>query len=176
MSNFNQANIERKNCVWTTKYERVSEMCIFQQLELKSVFTFRPMKRLVSTTVKSAKPAATFWIIILRTKNRHLCFLAMTVPIVLQERRVAITKKKNPFLFWRSFCANHKQAHPNPIQKRLKWVQVWNKRIRFLLADDLSGIFNFQIISFNFNLQSTATQLSFNLQKIMIFSVSNDGI
>ena len=44
------------------------------------------------------------------------------------------------------------------------------------MADDLSYIFIFQIIFFNFNLQSTATQLTFNLQKIMIFSVSNDGI
>ena len=44
------------------------------------------------------------------------------------------------------------------------------------MADDLSDIFIFQIISFNFNLQSTATQLTFNLQKFMIFSVSSDGI
>ena len=43
------------------------------------------------------------------------------------------------------------------------------------MADDLSGIFNFQIISLNFDLQSTATQLTFNLRKIMIFSVCNDG-
>ena len=61
-------------------------------------------------------------------------------------------------------------------QKRTNQVQIWNKRIRFLLADDLSNIFNFQIILFNFTLQSTATQLTFNLQKIMIFSVSYDGI
>ena len=61
-------------------------------------------------------------------------------------------------------------------QKRTNQVQIWNKRIRFLLVDDLSATFNFQIISFNFNLQSTATQLTFNLQKIMIFSVSSDGI
>ena len=44
------------------------------------------------------------------------------------------------------------------------------------MADDLSDIFIFQIILFNFNFQSTATQLTFNLQKITIFSVSNDGI
>ena len=44
------------------------------------------------------------------------------------------------------------------------------------MADDLSNIFKFQIILFNFTLQSTATQLTFNLQKIMIFSVFNDGI
>ena len=61
-------------------------------------------------------------------------------------------------------------------RKSLKGDQIWNKRIRFLLVDDLSDIFIFQIILFNFNLQSTATQLAFNLQKIMIFSVSNDGI
>ena len=43
------------------------------------------------------------------------------------------------------------------------------------MADDLSNIFNSQIILVNFTLQSTATQLTFNLQKIMIFSVSSDG-
>ena len=58
MSHFNQPYMERKNCV--TKYERLSEMCIVQHVEMKSVFTFQPMKRLVSTTVKSAKPDATF--------------------------------------------------------------------------------------------------------------------
>ena len=58
MSHFNQPNIERKNCVWTTS--RLLEMCIVQHVEMKSVFTFQPKKQLVSTTVKSAKPAVTF--------------------------------------------------------------------------------------------------------------------
>ena len=61
-------------------------------------------------------------------------------------------------------------------QKRTNQVQIWNKRIRFLVADDSRNIFNFQTIFINFTLQSTATQLAFNLQKIMIFSVSNDRI
>ena len=62
-------------------------------------------------------------------------------------------------------------------QKRTNQVQIWNERIRLLLADDLSNIFNFQIILFNFTLQSTATQITFNLHKIiMTFSVSSDGI
>ena len=43
------------------------------------------------------------------------------------------------------------------------------------MADDLSDIFIFQVILFNFHLQSTAPQLTFNLQKIII-SVCNDGI
>ena len=90
---FNQPNIEGKNCVWTTKYERLSERCIVQHVQMKSVFTFQPTKRLVFMTVKSAKPAATFLIFILRTKNRQLYCLVVTVPIVLQEKRVVTTKK-----------------------------------------------------------------------------------
>ena len=60
MSYFNQPNKEKKSCVWTAKYKRLLEMCIVQHVEIKSVFTFQPIKRLVSTTVKSAKLAATF--------------------------------------------------------------------------------------------------------------------
>ena len=59
MSHFNQPKIERKNCVWTTKYQRLLEVSNVQHVEMKSVLTFQPTKRLVSTTVKSAKPAAT---------------------------------------------------------------------------------------------------------------------
>ena len=60
MSYLNQTKIEKKNCVWTTKYERLSEMCIVQHVEMNCMFTFQPMKRTVSTTLKSAKLAATF--------------------------------------------------------------------------------------------------------------------
>ena len=35
-------------------------MCIVQLVEMKSVFTFQPIKRLVSTTGKSPKPAQKF--------------------------------------------------------------------------------------------------------------------
>ena len=59
MSRFNQTTVERKNCVWTTKCERLMEMCIVQHVEMKIVFTFQPIKGLVSTSVKSAKPEAT---------------------------------------------------------------------------------------------------------------------
>ena len=143
---------------------------------MKNLFIFQPIKPLVSTTVQSVKPAVTFWILFFRIKNRPLLCLAVMVHIVLQEKWVATTKKKNYLHFWRNFSANHNQAHTNLNQKSLLWVQIWNKRIRFPLADDLSIIFIFQIIFFNFSLQSTANQLTVNLQKIMIFSVSNDGI
>ena len=150
MSHFNQPNIERKNCVWTTKYERLSEMCIVQHVEMKRVFTLPPMKRLASTTVKSAKPAATFWIFLLRSKNRQLCCLAVTV--------------NNHLHFWRNVTANHNQAHPSLNQKRRNRVQIWKKRIRFLLADVLSHILKFQNIFFHFNLHSTSQLYSTHIQ------------
>ena len=134
--------------MWTTP--RLLGMCVVPHVETKSVFIFQPTKRLVSTTAKSAKPAAMFSIFLLRTKNKQLCCLVVTEHIVLQERRVAITK--NHLLFSRIFSANHNQAHPNVNQKMTNRVQIWNKRILFLLADDLSNIFIFQIIFFNFNL------------------------
>ena len=60
MYHFNKPKMERKNCAWITKFEKLSEMCIVQHVEMKSVFTFQPIKPLVSTTVKGAKPAVTF--------------------------------------------------------------------------------------------------------------------
>ena len=116
------------------------------------------------------KPAATSWIFFLGTKNRQLCCLMVMEHIVYTSRDY-----EKLSLFWRFFSANHNRAHPNVNQKRTNQVQIWNKRIRFLLADDLSNIFNFQIFLFSSTLQSTATQLTFNLQKIVIFSVSNDA-
>ena len=160
-SHFNQPKKERKNWVWTTS--RLTEMCFVQHVETENVFTFQPIKRLISTTVKSAKPAATFWIFFLRTKNWQLCCLAVMEHIVLQERRVAITK--NHLRFWINFSTNHNQAHPNLYHERTNRVQLWNKRIRFLLVDDLSNIFVFSnhFLQFQptvnqpdlFNLQST---------------------
>ena len=60
MSHFKQPNIERKIFACTTKYNRLLEMCIAQHVEMKSVFLFQPLKRLVSTAVKSEKLATTF--------------------------------------------------------------------------------------------------------------------
>ena len=92
-------------------------MSIVQHAEMKSVFTFQPKKRLVSTTVKSAKPAAMFWSFLLRTKNWQLCCLSVTVHFVLQERRVATTKKKNNLHF--------KEISP-PITT--KHIRTWTRR------------------------------------------------
>ena len=85
-------------------------------------------------------------------------------------------EKEQPSPFLKKLLRQSQPSTSEREPKKTNQSQKWNKRICFLLADDLSNIFNFQIILFNFTLQSTATQLTFNLQKIMIFSVSYDGI
>ena len=63
-------------------------------------------------------------------------------------------EKPSPFL--KKFLRQSQPSASEPETKKLKRVQIWNKRSRFLLADALSNIFIFQIILFNCNLQSTA--------------------
>ena len=117
MSLFNQPNIEKKNCLGTTKYERLSEMCIVQHVELKSVFTFQPIKLQVSTTVKSAKPAATFWIFLLGPKNRQLCCLVVTVHIVYTSRDY---EKEKPSPFLKKFLRQSQSSTYEPEPKMAK--------------------------------------------------------
>ena len=51
MSHFKQPETDRKIYVSATKYRRLLEMCIVQHVEIKSVFTFVPIKCLDSTTL-----------------------------------------------------------------------------------------------------------------------------
>ena len=85
-------------------------------------------------------------------------------------------EKEKPYPFLKEFLHQSQPSTPAAEPKRLKRVQIWNKPIHFLMVDPFSHLFNFQIILFNSNLQSTS-QLTANLHKIiMIFSVSNDRI
>ena len=115
---FQSTNYRKKELWWKTRYERLSDICIVQHVEMTSVFTFQPIKRLVSTTVKSPKPAATFRIFLLRTKNRQLCCLAVTVHIIFQERRVAATKKKKPFPFLQKILHQSQPSTCKPEPKK----------------------------------------------------------
>ena len=159
MSQFNQTSIERKKCVWTTKYKRLLEMCIVQHAEIKSVFTFQPLKRPVSTTVESAKPASTFWTFLLRSKNRQVCCLVVMVHLDLQERRAATTEKENNPFFWRNFSLKHNQRHPNLRQKRQKSFHLWYNRVDTSLVDTDNQKFICILIFMHF--QSTVKQNDF---------------
>ena len=166
MSFFNQPSIANMNFKWTTKHESLLELCIVQYVEMKRVFTFQPIKRLVSTTVKSAKPAATMWKFLLRTENLQFCCLAVTIHNILQAQRVATLKKKIYLHDWRKFSANQIHAQPNLNQKRQEIFPLWYYRVDTPLVDTVNQNFNYILILYTFSL----------LESSMILSVSNDGI
>ena len=66
-------------------------------------------------------------------------------------------EKEKPYPFLKKFLRQSQSSTSEPEpnnETRLKWFQLWNKRTRFLLADDLSGIFIFQIIFFSISIYS----------------------
>ena len=148
----------------STKY-RKKELCVDNKLQetigdvycptcrKKDFFIFQPIKRLVSTTVKSAKPAATFSIFHSRTKNRQLCGLAARAHIALSERRVVNTKMKNHLPFGKSFSANHNEAHLKLSQKRQKAFHLWHSRVDTPLVDTYNPKFIYNLILNTFSLQ-----------------------
>ena len=70
-------------------------------------------------------------------------------------------EKPSPFL--KKFLRHLNQAHANLNQEKTNRMQLWSKRIRFLLVDDLSNIFIFSNHFFQF--QPTVNQPNlFNLQ------------
>ena len=73
-------------------------MCINQLLKNKFLFTFQPKNRPVFTTVKNAKPAAMFCIVLSGTKKQQLCCLAAMAHIVLSKRQFVTTKMKNSLI------------------------------------------------------------------------------
>ena len=152
MSHFNPPNIQRRNCVRTTRYKGLLGKCIVQHVKVKSVFLFQPIKRLVSTTVKSAKPAAMFWTFNLWTINRQLCCLAVMVHILLQGRRIATTRKKYQLHFCRNFAANHNQAYPNLNQQRQKVFHFWHNCVENPMVDTVNQNFIYILVLYTFSL------------------------
>ena len=122
MSHFNQPKIERKNCEWTTKYERLSEINIVQHVELKSVFTFQPIKEVVSTTVKTAKPAATFWIFFKDQKATIMLFGGDGTHRFAKKTGGDYEKEK-PAPFLKKFFRQSQPSTSEPEPKKVKMSQ-----------------------------------------------------
>ena len=70
--------------------------------------------------------------------------------------------KQSPFL--KNFFPQSQPSTSELEPKRTNRVQIWNKRIRFLLGDDLSHILNLYIFLFNFNLHSAIQPYSTYIQ------------
>ena len=94
-------------------------MCIVQLVEMKSVFTFQPIEGLVSTTVKSAKLAATFWMFLLRTKTDNYA--------VWRWRYTLLRKKDESRLRKRKAISIFEETSP-PITT--KHIRTWTKKRR----------------------------------------------
>ena len=66
-------------------------------------------------------------------------------------------EKEKPSPFVKKYLRHPQPRTSEPEPKKVKMSpNMEKKRIRFLLDDDLSDMFSFQIIFFNFNLQAIA--------------------
>ena len=155
MFHFNQPNLEKKMCVDNIVRETIGVVycptwrngkCVY--ISTNKMTSFYDCKKckaccnVLNIPFKDQKPT----IILFGGDGTH-CFARKTTRDYGEEK---------PSHCWSNFCANHNQAHTNLNQKKVTMNPKWNKHIRFLLPHDLSDIFFFQIILFNFNLQSTA--------------------
>ena len=141
-------------------------MCIVQHVEMKSLFTFYPIKRKVSATVKSANPAATFRIFLLKRQKPTIVLfvlLAVMVDIVFKKNESRLQKK--PFPYLKNHSANLNQAHLKLNQKRHKVFHLWHSLVDTQLVDTVNHNFIYILIFYTFSQH----------QSNMIFSVSNDG-
>ena len=76
----------------------------------------------------------------------------MTVHIVLQERRVATTKKKNHLHFWTIFSTGQFEVFPNMNQERQKLFHLWYNRVDTPLVDTVNQNFLYILILYIFSL------------------------
>ena len=102
------------------RFKMFLDMFIVQHIQVKIMFNFQPTESLVITTVENAKLAVKCSIFHLQNENLQWKYLMEMVHIVMPERRVVTTKKKNFLHFGRNFTANVKQALKNLCQKQDK--------------------------------------------------------
>ena len=74
------------------------------------------------TNMLNAKRAATFWTLLLRTKNRQLCCSVVMVKFALQKKRVLTTKKKSISIF---------EDVSRPLT--IKHTRTWTKKAKIIL-------------------------------------------
>ena len=119
MFHFNQPNIERKNCVWTTKYETIgdlycptcrNETCVYISTNDASSFC----------ECKKCKACCHVLKIHLRTKNRKLCCLVMMVYIALQKKTSRDYEKEKQFPFLLKYLRQSQSSTPEPEPKKAK--------------------------------------------------------
>ena len=81
------------------QFKMLKELCIVQHVETEFVFTFQTTKILVFMTIKSARPALTCPIFVLRPQKFQLCCLVVMVHIILQKNESRLWKRKSISIF-----------------------------------------------------------------------------
>ena len=125
---------KKENCVWKTKYKKLLEMCNVRHVKKKKLFTFQPIKPLLSMIVKLQSLLSRFHYF-LRIKNQLICRFMVMVHIAAQIRWVATTKKRNQLHFWEDSSANHKAAHLTRSKRNRKFFHFWPNRVDSPLVD-----------------------------------------
>ena len=97
MSHFKQPNIEIKNCVSTTTYERLSEMCIVQHVEFKSVYI-------------STKKTTSFY----DCKKWKACCNVLNIPFKDQKPTIMLFGGNGTHCFARKTSRDYKKDEPSP--------------------------------------------------------------
>ena len=103
MSHFYQPIIERKNCVWTLKYEKLSEKRIVQHVEMKGVFTFQPIKRLVSNY---------------NCKKCKACCNILNIPFKDQKPTIMLFGGDGTHCFAKKTSRDYEKETPSPFLKK----------------------------------------------------------
>ena len=102
MSLFNHPKIERKNCVWTTTYRRLLEMCNVQHVEKKSVYTFQSNKM---TSFNDCK-------------ERKACFQDLNIPFKDQKPTIMLFGSEGTQCFARKTSRDYEKEEPSPFLKK----------------------------------------------------------
>ena len=102
MSHFNQSKLEIKNCLWTTKFKRLLEMCFVQYEEMKSAY--------ISTNNSSS-----FY----DCKKCKTCCHDSDIPFEDQKLTIMLFGGDGTRCLARKTSCDFEKRYPSPILKRV---------------------------------------------------------
>ena len=117
---FQSTNYKKKELWVENKMKKhIGDMCC-PTCRIEKCVWFPPIKRLVSTTAKSAKPAITFWTFVLRTRNTIMLFVGDGTPCFAgKTSRDYEKEKRSPFL--KKFHRQSQSSTPEREPKKQKF-------------------------------------------------------
>ena len=151
-SQTNRARNRCSKCVWTTIHDIFLEICNAEHVKTPSVFLFQPIKHLVSTTVKNAKPCCHLLDISFREQKPTMTLTGADSTYCFWKKDEAPLRKRDANNFAENF------SKPITIHQDRIWTEKWQNqsiyginlkplRLPFVELD-----FKFYFFSYNFDL------------------------